>query len=98
MTANEIQIRIRGGAAISVSVEGLSELEISAIAGQVEEKIKSIEEQTKIVDTSKLVRMAAFAFATDLYNLQHKSDINNEAQEKKLEELIDRLEKVADKK
>ena len=76
---------------------GLVALEIVAIAGQVEERMKRIEENTKIVDGSKLAILAAFEFATELYNLKQKSEVSSEAGEKKLDELAARLEKVMEK-
>ena len=83
---------------INVSVDGLSPLEISTIAGQVEEKIKLMGEKTKIADTSKLAIYAAFEFNTELYNLKQRSEVSSEAGEKKIDELVARLEKTLEKR
>ena len=96
MTNTETHVKIKGRA-MNISVEGLEALEIVAIAGQVEERMKRIEENTKIVDGSKLAILAAFEFATELYNLKQKSEVSSEAGEKKLDELAARLEKVMEK-
>ncbi|MCX5786858.1 MAG: cell division protein ZapA [Elusimicrobia bacterium] len=96
MTNTETPITIRGRA-ITVSVEGLSPLEISSIAGKVEERIKRIEAKTKIADTSKLAILAAFEFATELENLKQKSEVSSEAEEKKIDELAAMLEKTMEK-
>jgi cell division protein ZapA (FtsZ GTPase activity inhibitor) len=96
MTGNETQVKIKGRV-LSLSVDGLGPLEISAIAGQVEKKIDEIEEKTQVPDTSKLAFMAAFEFATELYNLKRKSENANEADSRKIEELVDKLESALDK-
>lgn len=96
MTGKETQVKIKGRA-LTLSVDGLGPLEISAIAGQVEKKIDNIEEKTQIPDNSKLALMAAFEFATELYNLKQKSETANEADSRKIDELAGKLECALDK-
>ena len=83
---------------MTVAVDGLSPIEISSIAGQVEERMKRIEEKTKIVDGSKLAILAAFEFNAELYNLRQKSEVNSEADGKKIDELVEKLEKTMEKR
>lgn len=97
MTSNDVVIKIRGRS-ITIAVDGLTELEIGNIADQVEKKMDEIEEETKIPDTSKLALMAAMGFATELYNLKQRSDNTREADTRKIDELVDKLESTVDKK
>jgi len=96
MQNNEATVKIRGRY-ISMAVDGLTELEIGNLADQVEKKMAEIEERTNTADTSKLAVMAALEFATELYNLRQKSENNNEADSKKIEELVEKLENTLDK-
>lgn len=96
MTGNEIQVKIKGRN-LTLSVDGLGPLEISTIADQVGKKIDEIEEKTKIPDNSKLALMAAFAFATELYNLKQRSETSKEADSREIEELVEKLENSLDK-
>lgn len=96
MTGKETQVKIKGRV-LTLSVDGLGPLEIATIAGQVEEKINGIEEATQTPDTSKLALLAAFEFATDLYNLRQKSASSTEADSRKIEELAEKLESALDK-
>lgn len=75
ITNVETQIKIRGRS-ITVAVEGLSPIEISSIACQVEERIKRIEEKTEVADTAKLCALAAFEFAVELYNSKQKVEVS----------------------
>jgi len=96
MSNSETPIKIRGRS-LTVAVDGLTPIEISSIAGQVEERISLIEAKTKIPDTAKLATLAAFEFATELYNLKQRSEISGEADGKKIDELIEKLEKTIEK-
>ena len=96
MSNSETPINIRGRS-LTVAVDGLTPIEISSIAGQVEERISLIEAKTKIPDTAKLATLAAFEFATELYNLKQRSEISGEADGKKIDELIEKLEKTIEK-
>jgi len=96
MTANEHPVKIKNRTFIP-SVDGLGALEISTIANQVEKKIDEIEKKTEIADTSKLALMAAFEFATDLYNLKLRSETALEADSRKIDELVEKLESSLDK-
>ena len=88
MENEEIKLKI-GGRALSLSAEGLSSLEVSRIADQVEKKIEYIEECTKTTDFAKLALMAALEFAIKLYNLEQKF----EEQKKELKECRLQLQK-----
>ncbi|OGR49983.1 MAG: hypothetical protein A2X34_06375 [Elusimicrobia bacterium GWC2_51_8] len=96
MTNTETRVKIRGRQ-MNVAADGLSPIEISSIVGQVEERIKRIEEKTTIPDTATLATLAAFEFAAELYNLKRKSEVNSEADGKKIDELVEKLEKTMEK-
>jgi len=67
---------------------------MSTLIGQVEDKMKRIEEKTNTPDTGKLAMLAAFEFAVELYNLRQKSETNREADSKKVDDMVARLESV----
>ena len=96
MQNSEVVIKIRGRA-ISMTVDGLTEMEIASIADQVEKKMAKIEEATNTADTSKLAVMAAMEFATELYNLKQRSETTTEADSRKIEDLVSKLEGVLEK-
>jgi len=75
ITDPETQIKIKGRF-MNVAVAGLSPIEISSIACQVEERIKRIEEKTEIADTAKLCALTAFEFAVELYNSKQKVEVS----------------------
>ena len=96
MQNNEAVITIRKRQ-YSMSVDGLTEMEIAGIADQVEKKMDEIEKKTNTADTSKLAVMAAMEFATKLYNLKQKSENTTEADSREMDDLIAKLEGVPDK-
>ena len=96
MQNSEVVIKIRGRA-ISMTVDGLTEMEIASIADQVEKKMAKIEEATNTADTSKLAVMAAMEFATELYNLKQRSETTTEADSRKIEDLVSKLESAMEK-
>lgn len=98
MSNNDFEAKVRGRLIKFPAVDGLTDIELSTIVGQVEEKIKKVEESLNIVDTSKLAILAAFDFAVELYNLRQKSETNREADSKKLEDMVARLEKTLEEK
>lgn len=98
MSNNEFEAKVRGRLIKFPAVDGLTDIELSTIVGQVEEKIKKVEESLNIVDTSKLAILAAFDFAVELYNLRQKSETNREADSKKLEDMVARLESTLEEK
>jgi len=94
MGTNDFEAKIRNRVIKFPAVDGLSPIEQSTIVGQVEEKIQKIEEKLNIVDSSKLAILAAYDFAVELYNLKQRSETNREADSKKVEEMVERLERT----
>ena len=94
MGTNDFEAKIRNRVIKFPAVDGLSPIEQSTIVGQVEEKIDKIEEKLNIVDSSKLAILAAYDFAVELYNLKQRSETNREADSKKVDEMVERLERA----
>ena len=93
MNNNEVEVKLRGRIVKFPAVDGLSPIEVSTIIGQVEEKIKHIEEKMDIADTGKLAMLAAYEFAVELYSLKQQSETNRAADSRKVEEMISKLER-----
>lgn len=94
MGTNDFEAKICHRVIKFPAVDGLSPIEQSTIVGQVEEKIHKIEEKLNIVDSSKLAILAAYDFAVELYNLKQRSETNREADSKKVDEMVERLERT----
>ncbi|OGR42284.1 MAG: hypothetical protein A2X35_00845 [Elusimicrobia bacterium GWA2_61_42] len=97
MSDNDFEAKVRGRNMKFPAVDGLMEIEVRTIIGQVEDKIAAIEEKLKIADTSKIAILAAYDFAVELYNLKQKSETNLEADSKKIDEVVARLERSLEK-
>jgi cell division protein ZapA (FtsZ GTPase activity inhibitor) len=73
---------------LTVEIEGMTPIEINAIAQKVSEKMEDIAHQnTKIADSSKLAILAALDFAIQHSKLQEAQDTQQRALEHKVEEL-----------
>lgn len=96
MANNDYEVKVRGRFIKFPVVDGLSELEMGTIVSQITDEMTKIEEELGIVDTSKVAIIAAYSFAARLYNLQQKSETNREADTKRLDVMLTRLEKAVD--
>jgi cell division protein ZapA (FtsZ GTPase activity inhibitor) len=90
----EFEAKIRNRVIKFPAVDGLSPLEMGTLVRQVGEKMDEIERELGIVDSSKISILAAYSFAVELYNLRQKSETNLEADSKRLDEMMARLEKT----
>ncbi|MEI7529142.1 MAG: cell division protein ZapA [Elusimicrobiota bacterium] len=97
MNNNEFEAKVRNRLIKFPAVDGLSQLELSAIVGQVEKKMNKVEENLAIVDSSKIAIVAAYEFAVELYNLRQQSETNITANSQKVEEMISKLERSVEK-
>ncbi|MBI4055741.1 MAG: cell division protein ZapA [Elusimicrobia bacterium] len=77
---------------VEIDAEGLTPLEVNALANYVTEKMKEIEAQTKIVDSGKLAMLAAINIADELFNLKKQKETYSHLDEKKLEEFLNTLQ------
>ncbi|MBI2070074.1 MAG: cell division protein ZapA [Elusimicrobia bacterium] len=73
MIQEKITVEILGRR-YELDIEGLTEIEASALANLVAEKIMELQRQSRVVDTSKLAVLAALNFADELRRLQVKHD------------------------
>lgn len=97
MNNNEFEAKVRNRLIKFPAVDGLSQLELSTIVGQVEKKMNKVEENLGIVDSSKIAIVAAYEFAVELYNLRQQSETNVTANSQKVEEMISKLERSVEK-
>lgn len=73
---------------LSVAIEGLTPMEISAVASLVTTEMEKIESETKTADTSKLAILAALSFAAELHKLKQQSGHLRQADEKRISGMI----------
>lgn len=97
MNNNEFEAKVRHRLIKFPAVDGLSQLELGTIVGQVEKRMDKVEKNLDIVDSSKIAIVAAYEFAVELYNLKQQTETNHTADSQKVEELIARLEKSVEK-
>ncbi|MBU2530784.1 MAG: cell division protein ZapA [Elusimicrobia bacterium] len=95
-TKHETIVKIRGRQ-FNIAIEGLTPIEIGSLANNVEEKMKRIERETDTVDTSKLAVLAAMEYASELYNLKQKTDVNIQADTRKIDNMVSKLQRALDK-
>jgi len=95
-TKHETTVKIRGRQ-FNIAIEGLTPIEIGSLANNVEEKMKRIERETDTVDTSKLAVLAAIEYASELYNLKQKTDVNIQADTRKIDNMLSKLQRALDK-
>ncbi|MBI4678019.1 MAG: cell division protein ZapA [Elusimicrobia bacterium] len=71
----------------NVEVEGMTHMEVSMLAKEVEDKMLSIEARYGTPDTSKLAVLTALEFAMAYTQLKESCDLARDTAEKKLVEL-----------
>ncbi len=94
---DETQVTVKG-VKLNIAMEGLTPMEVAAIAQQVEDKMTELEPGLKRVDTQKLAILTAMHFAAELFNLEHKSKDLRAADSRKIEELAASLKEALDSK
>ena len=94
MLTQKVDLVIRGLRFNGVEMEGLTGLEISALAGRVEEAMNEVAAKSKIVDSAKLAVLAALDMAAKLQEAEAKSKDKALVDERKLEGMIVSLEKA----
>lgn len=73
---------------LTVEMEGLTPMEISALAQKVDERMREISDQNnKIADSSKLAILAALHFAAELQAAKDSQSTHNAALERRVEEM-----------
>lgn len=69
-------------------------LMIAGVAAKLEERMRDLERQSGVVDSSRLAIMTALDIACDLEKAQSKLDFADQGQERRLEEMIVALERA----
>lgn len=87
MLAEKIRILIYNRE-YEIDAGSLTPLEASALAQYVTDKMKEIETQTKIVDTSRLAVLAALNITDELFRLKASRSHVNGSLDKKTDELV----------
>lgn len=82
------------GREFEVEAEGLSPLELYALAEEITARMKEICEQSKIADSSKLAILAALNYAEELSRLKKQVEGSKETDHRKVEEMILTLEEA----
>lgn len=94
MNRDKADIEVAGCKLKGVEMEGLSELEIVAVAREVDERMARLAKEQAIVDSRKLAIMAALEFAADLQRLQATSKNQETVSEGRLDSMIATLERA----
>jgi len=80
------------GRKLQVAIEGLTDIEIATLAGQLDKKISLLEARTHIVDSSKLALYAALDYAAQLYSFKQKFVDEDTAAKNRLDSMIKKVE------
>ena len=81
------------GRKLTIELEGLSQLEVSSIASTVDERMREIAKDSKVVDTSKLAILTALEIASELQRLKSRMEDFDRIEERRIEGMIVALEK-----
>ena len=95
MIGDKTQIEIFGRP-MTVEMDGLTPMEVSALAQTVTDKMRELQESSGIADTYKLAALAALDLAAELHQLKESLKSFQEFDEKKLDELTKALHSVLD--
>ena len=93
MLNDKVEIEVYGRKFI-VEMEGLSQLEISALANRVDTLMHEIAKETKIVDSSKLAILTAIEISGELQRLSQRVEDLDKAEGRQVDGMILDLEKT----
>ncbi|HOX21933.1 MAG TPA: cell division protein ZapA, partial [Elusimicrobiales bacterium] len=82
-----------------IAVEGLTPMDISLVAKMVNDRVKALEKEcmegkSAGIDTLRLALLTAFDFASELYLLQQESGLAGKATAKRIDTVLDQLQKT----
>ncbi len=95
MLNDQVEIEVFGRKYV-VEMEGMSQLEISALANKVDTVMKEISKESKVYDSSKLAVLTAIEFAAKLQLLQSKMEDFEKVEGRKVDGMIVELQKSVD--
>ena len=78
----------------TVERDDLDQLQIVAVAKDLEHRMSELQARTGVVDTGRLAVMAALEIACDMTRLQGRLDDGDMTQERRIEAMIISLQKV----
>ena len=73
MISDKVDVEIYGRK-LTIEMEGLNQLEINSLAQLVDQRMRQIAEEQKIVDSSKLAILTALEVAAELQRLKSKME------------------------
>lgn len=76
------------GRKMTVEIEGITPLEIHALAKELGDKMRKIERDQDIVDTSKLAILAALEYLAEIQRLKARQDTVKSAEENAYEQMM----------
>lgn len=84
------------GRKLTIEMEGLNQLEVNALAVMVDERMREIAKESKIVDSSKLAILTALEIAAELQKLKSRVEDFNVVEGKQVDRMLISLEKALD--
>lgn len=82
------------GRKLTIEMEGLNQLEVNALAVLVDERMREIAKESKIVDSSKLAILTALEIAAELQKLKSRVEDFNVVEGKQVDRMLLSLEKA----
>ncbi len=82
------------GRKLTIEMEGLNQLEVNALAVMVDERMREIARESKIVDSSKLAILTALEIAAELQKLKSRVEDFNVVEGKQVDRMLLSLEKA----
>ena len=92
MLNDKVDIEIYGRK-LTVEMEGFSQLELHALAKKVDERMREIAQESKVVDSSKLAILTALEITAEFERLKNKMENFDKVEGKKVDGMILALEK-----
>lgn len=81
---------------LTVEMEGLTQLEVNALAQVVSDKMAEIEKDSNVVDTYKLALLASLELAGELMRLKTQQDNQRMVEDRKLDEMLVTLQNAVE--
>lgn len=82
------------GRRLTIEMEGLSQLEVNALAQMVDERMREVAASSKIVDSSKLAILTALDIAAELQRMKSRMEDFDRVEESKVDRMLLALEKA----
>lgn len=90
MMNEKVDIQI-GTRRLTIEIEGLTPIEINALAQRVSERLAEVQSNSKMADTSKIALLVALSYAAELDKERSAHDLTKRLLENKAEALSESL-------